>query len=450
MPSTFTRNGDPSQGGFGSVLARLFGVLGRGVADYRDYQRFGPDYKAKQRADEIAQQKAEIGLKRDQAALDYEPIKADQGRLQNARDRAAYAKALMEIVGNSLQGQEGQTEDAPLPQAGIFDTMVPAGTGPLAIGSRPREPVPPQLSPADVEASGMPLESIIAGGRGLQEGSAMQREILRLQQRRENTAAQAEQRRLDRESREGFIEFDDPAHPGHMLRVPRAAVSSTVSGEYGLRKQAEKPPPSPARGSFREITDEKGNILTYFNPASGETSAPPVAGRKSGLAGTELTRRAGLEGMVEDLGTLADLANRHRDSIGRFSGTLAAIQRQTVGADPEVNDLFRLSDNLADQLLRARSGAQINEQEYSRLRSLVPNPRLPESKFFSDLKAFTFELQRLQSRTSGGPTTPIPTRGGGAPTVPTPEHGPPVNKRENPKGSGRYEYIDAQGRTWRQ
>jgi hypothetical protein len=182
-PSTFARNGDPEGGGFGAALARLFGMIGKGASDYQDYRRYGPDFRNKQRADEIARQEQEIALRQHQAALDYEPIKQAQGRLQNATSRGAVTKMLEQVVADALKGQEGQTEAAPLPQQGPFDTQLPPGTGPLAEGWKPKEPVPPQLNPADVEASGMPLESIIAGGRGLLSESKTNLEILRAQQR---------------------------------------------------------------------------------------------------------------------------------------------------------------------------------------------------------------------------------------------------------------------------
>ncbi|HXE85342.1 MAG TPA: hypothetical protein VN524_00920 [Hyphomicrobiaceae bacterium] len=414
-PSTFAS--DPGRG-FGGALARLFGLITKAASDYQDFRTKGPDWRAVNRSEEVKRQEAEIAMRQHQAQLDYEPIKRRAGELANTTAGLSAADMLAQQDALALEGQDGVDQ-----------------------------PVRPDLDPSAVTASGTSLDTIRLMGKGKQSGSALQRDLLKMQQRREQAIAAEDARRRRREEDLQPITIPDPAHPGRFITTTRGAMNATVTGEYGLEKQSRQPPPSPARGSFQAITDEKGNILTYFNPATGETSAPPVDGRKSGLAGTELTRRAGLEGMVEDLGTLADLANRHRDSIGRFSGTLAAIQRQTVGADPEVNDLFRLSDNLADQLLRARSGAQINEQEYKRLRSLAPNPRFPESKFFSDLKSFTFELRRLQARTSGGPTTPNPTRGGDAPNANRPQpHGTSIGRQ--PVGGGRYEHVDANGVHW--
>jgi hypothetical protein len=79
-----------------------------------------------------------------------------------------------------------------------------------------------------------------------------------------------------------------------------------------------------------------------------------------------------------------------------------------------------MTDDAGDQLLRARSGAQINDQEYQRLRNLVPNPRGTVSKFFSDLRLFRNEMTRLQQKAG------LPSRGSqdrGVPAVPGTDKG---------------------------
>ena len=116
-----------------------------------------------------------------------------------------------------------------------------------------------------------------------------------------------------------------------------------------------------------------------------------------------------MDEIVQQLDVLEQLARagdtggfRGNPNIGVIGGNRADIQRKTTGGGgPEVNEMFRISDNIADMLLRARSGAQINEQEYARLRTLIPNPRLAEKKFFSDLTGFRAETQRILERRTG-------------------------------------------------
>lgn len=118
---------------------------------------------------------------------------------------------------------------------------------------------------------------------------------------------------------------------------------------------------------------------------------------------SERDKAGALDVMIQDAHSLAQIAATQKGSIGPIEGRIASLKMATVGTgDADTNNLFRLADNLGDQLLRARSGAQINETEYKRLRALVPNPRGPEDKFFSDLAAFTSELERTQKAKYGG------------------------------------------------
>lgn len=136
-----------------------------------------------------------------------------------------------------------------------------------------------------------------------------------------------------------------------------------------------------------------------FHPHQGAVASP--AGSRPPYSAGERQDVAALSGMVEDVALLRVLAEEKKSKIGPIAGRVADFDRKFLGADASTNDLFRISDNLADQLLRVRSGAQINEQEYARLRLLTPNPRYSASKFFSDLTGFESELKRLLAKRSG-------------------------------------------------
>jgi hypothetical protein len=149
-------------------------------------------------------------------------------------------------------------------------------------------------------------------------------------------------------------------------------------------------------GITKFTTDDQGRITAAYNSVSGKAKPvdPALIGQKlKGMSSTEITKQADLKTLYKNAKDLEDVANSNKGAIGLWEGGVVEnIKRNTIGASDDVNDLFHISDDLADMLLRARSGAQINEKEYRRLRRLVPNPRGPEAKFFSDLRRFKNEL----------------------------------------------------------
>jgi hypothetical protein len=130
-----------------------------------------------------------------------------------------------------------------------------------------------------------------------------------------------------------------PAVPGQSpaVRVPR-------SGPYGDIEQGHIPPP-PA-GTAKEAKTALSMKVLYKDALSSYRS---YIGNTSKL-------------------------KRSTTSAGRNVPILGgAIEEFALSySDPEGVDLSRKIDNLADILLRLRSGAQINPDEYKRLRSLLP------------------------------------------------------------------------------
>jgi hypothetical protein len=197
------------------------------------------------------------------------------------------------------------------------------------------------------------------------------------------------------------IEIIDPKAPGgHRTAVfdPMGpAVYDIDTGKPIPNAQRYYVPPQPPGFQFIPTdngifpvskTGQVGNALTV--PGTGEplTKTPQAAREKTLL----------VQEMIKDAGDLRALATDNLGSIGALQGHWSAAKRMTVGESPEVNEMFRIADNMADKLLRARSGASINEEEYKRLRALVPNPRWAESKFFSDLDGFEKELKNTLAR----------------------------------------------------
>ena len=86
------------------------------------------------------------------------------------------------------------------------------------------------------------------------------------------------------------------------------------------------------------------------------------------------------------------------DYVGIVNGNplLASIKEQTgVGVDTQEVQFRRITNDLSDRLLRARSGAQINEQEYKRLLKIVPEPTLSPDAFKARLNSFRDDLDNV-------------------------------------------------------
>lgn len=173
-----------------------------------------------------------------------------------------------------------------------------------------------------------------------------------------------------------------PQQQREMRSIERAMtlVANTYGAGYKMMSTAEGQP-----------------IL--FHPSQGAV-APP-AGTRPPYAAQEREDVAYLSGMIEDLDTLRELGMQRKNKIGPVAGRIADVDRKLLGSDTETNNLFRIADSIADQVLRIRSGAQTSEPEAARLRKLTPDPRFAESKFFSDLDNLQHELKRLLAKKTG-------------------------------------------------
>lgn len=179
-----------------------------------------------------------------------------------------------------------------------------------------------------------------------------------------------------------------------LLRANAAMLSAQAAME-----RATNPAAGGGAGTFFPVVDEQGNIIGGVNNKTWATVGPPDinGARKTPAASGSLDRRAALDATLASLEELEQLGEANTDRIGPVIGRITDVQRNTIGADAGINDLFRISDDIADQLLRARSGAAITEGEYARLRKLVPDPRSPLEKFRSDLAGYRREALRLRA-----------------------------------------------------
>lgn len=124
------------------------------------------------------------------------------------------------------------------------------------------------------------------------------------------------------------------------------------------------------------------------------------------LSGTEREKTAGIETMLNQLDRVNTLYKP--EYVGIMSGRVGAL---TSYADREEAGFRQVLSDVKDSLLRARSGAQINEQEYARLSKLVPSESDSDAKFSGKMQQFRATLEEIQSQRAkanrkGGYVTP--------------------------------------------
>ncbi len=224
----------------------------------------------------------------------------------------------------------------------------------------------------------------------------------------------------------GFDPNNPAERPGDRNAVVQAA-----------RREWEKP----TAGVFLPLMNAFGEITGFYNAETGESTGPPPsealapgqrtgpraapgqppipgeppipgadpatpqevpeagqagpAARRSGVTLAERDKKAAMEVMLQDVDRLRYYADLHPEAIGPFMGRVYNMGRELVDVAPGINKMFRITTNLAELLLRARSGAQINEAEYRRLRRLMPDPRNPDGKFWVDLSEYYLESRRI-------------------------------------------------------
>lgn len=218
---------------------------------------------------------------------------------------------------------------------------------------------------------------------------------------------------------------------GDMQRdTPQDKLNRVITAAM-LRQQTQNP-----NISIQQDTDDKGNVtITGIDKGSGQqlwqknlgpigkTLPPsyaylptsegyaPAITRGPG-AGT-VKEPSGLgkalpAGSIKELGDLDALKvniletrnlykygtpEERKDWVGPVYGRVgAAREKYTGGATEEQVKFYAYVRDMKDALLRARSGAQINEQEYARLVAFLPDEYMPAPTFRARLDRFDREV----------------------------------------------------------
>jgi len=144
---------------------------------------------------------------------------------------------------------------------------------------------------------------------------------------------------------------------------------------------------------FVPVTTKGAGIGNVGQPTGLGKAIPPAAAEKIG----------GIEGLLNDIESIKILykfgtKEENQHWTGPVSGRYGTIQEKYLGTatDKQVQFYSYVRD-MQDALLRARSGAQINEQEFKRLVGFLPDVNVPAQTFKSRLIRFENELNNVLS-----------------------------------------------------
>ncbi len=142
------------------------------------------------------------------------------------------------------------------------------------------------------------------------------------------------------------------------------------------------------------------------------TTGKPTELRKP-LSDAQLAKVGELNAVLKNIDKTKELygygtGKEHEEWVGPIAGRKGGLESKYTGtASPEQVKFYSYVKDMQDALLRARSGAQINEQEYSRLVNFLPDPNLPPKTFKAKLERFQEATQivmdeKLKAYQQGG------------------------------------------------
>jgi hypothetical protein len=189
-----------------------------------------------------------------------------------------------------------------------------------------------------------------------------------------------------------------------------AKTESEIAENEAQAVRALRPPQSAATSSSEPKkvgVSTDGQVVFRASGGMQLADGTPYSGRVFATSPSAAERKdsGALETMLSDVQFIANIIDLDLESgegggklsSGPISGRFSRLMQSTTGVGQDTGFTITLSENLADQLLRARSGAQINEQEYERLRRLLPNVNDPESTFIQKLRLYYRELRNIQA-----------------------------------------------------
>lgn len=141
-----------------------------------------------------------------------------------------------------------------------------------------------------------------------------------------------------------------------------------------------------------------GGIIPFATkgPQAGAFVQPP--------GGTPPPTKPLPEGAAKEFGALASLRAQVGEAkrlfnpkyVGPAAGRYYSVAENLVNLPPDQVQFYAYVNDTKDALLRARSGAQINEQEYARLVKFLPTAELPPQNFKARMERFEKAVEMIQ------------------------------------------------------
>jgi hypothetical protein len=166
--------------------------------------------------------------------------------------------------------------------------------------------------------------------------------------------------------------------------------------ELASRRQAITPP-----SYVFPMTDQ--GLVPVISRGAGAGAVQQPTGLQKPIPISELSKNAGLEALLTDIGKVKTLygwgtPQKRSDWVGPIAGRTGELrERYTGGASTDQVTFYSYVRDMKDALLRARSGAQINEQEYKRLVGFLPDEKINSKSFEARLQRFEDELNNILS-----------------------------------------------------
>jgi len=204
-----------------------------------------------------------------------------------------------------------------------------------------------------------------------------------------------------------------PAWADAMGLAKMGAKYHTAKGQQEFADYLATPQGQQEAASFQTEYAKRNTVpgVTYLQTNEGIVPMPnkgpnvPPLGQPTGfgkpIPAAAAEKLAGLQALKNDLQSIKELFKMDTPQenigwVGPIAGRIGGIEEKYTGtASDEQVQFYAYVRDAKDALLRARSGAQINEQEYKRLVAFLPDETSPAPTFKSRVKRFEKELDNV-------------------------------------------------------